>query len=352
MIFYLVRKGTPPMGRHGLHAAPRSGGKRRTAVRTGLLGVSVAVALGAAAVTTGFVPVGSSFPYVGVDSRDGSARTGAEAGSSPSSDGAPDRQGGLANLNGRTSAGTGTGASPSGTPSASPTPSDTPSPSASESATASAAPSAPSAPSAPAPAPSEPSGPPAAAPVPAPAPSGAAPSARVPEKTAAPAPAKPAPAKPTPAKPAPSEPAPPAPPKPKPEPSPSASAGGDRSAEEAAVVALVNQERAMAGCGPVRANPPLAALAGAFSKDMAVRGFFDHTDPDGKTPWDRAAQAGIAGLGGENIARGQGDAASVMNAWMNSPGHKANILNCEFRTLGVGVHFAAGGPWWTQDFGF
>ncbi|MFD6981032.1 CAP domain-containing protein, partial [Streptomyces sp. NPDC059956] len=107
-----------------------------------------------------------------------------------------------------------------------------------------------------------------------------------------------------------------------------------------------------AGCGPVRANPPLAALAGAFSKDMAVRGFFDHTDPDGNTPWDRATKAGVSGMGGENIARGQGDAAAVMKAWMNSPGHKANILNCEFRTLGVGVYNAAGGPWWTQDFGF
>ncbi|WP_308363060.1 CAP domain-containing protein [Streptomyces sp. ISL-86] len=118
------------------------------------------------------------------------------------------------------------------------------------------------------------------------------------------------------------------------------------------MVTLVNQARAQAGCGPVRANPPLAALAGAFSKDMAVRGFFDHTDPDGNTPWARAEKAGISGLGGENIARGQGDAEAVMKAWMNSPGHKANILNCEFRTLGVGAYFAAGGPWWTQDFGF
>lgn len=85
---------------------------------------------------------------------------------------------------------------------------------------------------------------------------------------------------------------------------------------------------------------------------MAARGFFDHTDPDGATPWDRAAKAGIAGLGGENIARGQADAAAVMEAWMNSPGHRANILNCDFKTLGVGVHLGSGGPWWTQDFGY
>ena len=85
---------------------------------------------------------------------------------------------------------------------------------------------------------------------------------------------------------------------------------------------------------------------------MAARGFFDHTDPDGDTPWDRAAAAGISDLGGENIARGQADAQAVMEAWMNSPGHRANILNCDYRTLGVGVHVGAGGPWWTQDFGF
>ncbi|KOU20890.1 SCP-like extracellular, partial [Streptomyces sp. WM6372] len=133
---------------------------------------------------------------------------------------------------------------------------------------------------------------------------------------------------------------------------PAPTPGEGHSADEAAVLTLVNQERAQAGCGPVRANPPLATLAAAFSKDMATRGFFDHTDPDGNTPWDRATKAGLAGLGGENIARGQGDAQAVMNAWMNSPGHKANILNCEFRTLGVGVYVAAGGPWWTQDFGF
>ncbi|MFB7913129.1 CAP domain-containing protein [Streptomyces sp. NPDC056061] len=118
-----------------------------------------------------------------------------------------------------------------------------------------------------------------------------------------------------------------------------------------AVLALVNRERAKAGCSPVRADSPLASLAQDFSADMAARGFFDHTDPDGRTPWDRASKAGVRGLGGENIARGQADAAAVMDAWMHSDGHRANILNCDFRTLGVGVHFGPGGPWWTQDFG-
>ncbi|MFF4835711.1 CAP domain-containing protein [Streptomyces sp. NPDC001315] len=121
---------------------------------------------------------------------------------------------------------------------------------------------------------------------------------------------------------------------------------------EAEVLQLVNEERAKVGCSAVSANSSLTQLAEAFSEDMAQRNFFDHTDPDGATPWDRASKADITNLGGENIARGQADAAAVMDAWMNSPGHRANILNCDFTTLGVGVHFGEGGPWWTQDFGY
>lgn len=125
-----------------------------------------------------------------------------------------------------------------------------------------------------------------------------------------------------------------------------------QAAAAAEVLKLVNEERAQVGCSAVAANSSLAELAQDFSADMAGRGFFDHTDPDGASPWDRAAKAGITDLGGENIARGQSDAAAVMDAWMNSPGHKANILNCDFKTLGVGVQLGAGGPWWTQDFGY
>ncbi|MFH8992425.1 CAP domain-containing protein [Streptomyces sp. NPDC017940] len=140
-------------------------------------------------------------------------------------------------------------------------------------------------------------------------------------------------------------------PKPKPPPVTRPPVSGETAAE-AEVLTLVNEERAEAGCRPVRADTALADLAGAFSADMATRDFFAHTDPDGATPWDRAEKAGIAGLGGENIARGQVDARSVMAAWMDSPGHRANILNCDYTTMGVGAHFAPGGPWWTQDFGF
>ncbi|MFJ4566348.1 CAP domain-containing protein [Streptomyces caelestis] len=126
----------------------------------------------------------------------------------------------------------------------------------------------------------------------------------------------------------------------------------EESAAAAQVLALVNEERAKVGCSAVAANSALTELAQNYSEDMAARGFFDHTDPDGRTPWDRAERAGISNLGGENIARGQADAAAVMDAWMNSPGHRANILNCDFKTLGVGVEFGSGGPWWTQNFGY
>ncbi|MFF5448396.1 CAP domain-containing protein [Streptomyces sp. NPDC012888] len=312
------------MGRHRLPATRRTrrGG---TAVRNGLLGAGAAVVLGTAAVTTGVVPVGSAFPYVGTGSAD--EERPAEAGPKPSpGGGALTPQGGLANLSGRSPS----PESASGTrAAASPKPSAPASPSASAPSPAPASPT----PSAPSPSPSAPAS--ASAPAkPAPAPS-----TKAPEKPKA----KPTPPVAPPVAPsvAPSKPVVAAPPVPT-----------GHSAEEAAVLALVNQERAAAGCPAVRANPPLAALAGAFSKDMAQRSFFDHTDPDGDTPWARAAQAGISGLGGENIARGQGDAASVMKSWMNSPGHRANILNCEFRTLGVGMYDAQGGPWWTQNFGF
>jgi uncharacterized protein YkwD len=149
-------------------------------------------------------------------------------------------------------------------------------------------------------------------------------------------------------------------PEPEPEPEPSSppdseepDPGADPETVAAGeVVALVNAERAQAGCQPLVIDAALSRLAADHSQDMAERGYFDHTDPDGRDPWDRAAAAGVDNLGGENIAQGQPDAQAVMDAWMNSEGHRANILNCDFTTIGVGVHIAGGGPWWTQDFGF
>lgn len=118
------------------------------------------------------------------------------------------------------------------------------------------------------------------------------------------------------------------------------------------VIALVNTERAKNGCGPVSDNSRLATAAQRHSDNMAAQGFFDHTDPSGAGPGERIHAAGYQwSTYGENIARGQRTPADVMNSWMNSPGHRANILNCAFKELGVGIHNGAGGPWWTQDFG-
>ncbi|MBI0296829.1 CAP domain-containing protein, partial [Streptomyces sp. PRKS01-29] len=135
-------------------------------------------------------------------------------------------------------------------------------------------------------------------------------------------------------------------------PAPPAESAGPETASEAEVLALVNKERKKVGCAPVTADPKLAQLAEDFSEDMSLRQFFDHINPDGDSPWERAEGAGILDLGGENIARGQSDAQAVMDSWMNSSGHRANILNCSFKRLGVGAHFGDGGPWWTQDFGY
>ncbi len=120
---------------------------------------------------------------------------------------------------------------------------------------------------------------------------------------------------------------------------------------EAAVLALVNQARAGAGCGALTADPALAAVARAHSADMRDRGYFSHTTPEGLSPFDRARAAGIGYARAENIASGQPDAAAVMEAWLNSAGHRANILDCSLTKLGVGVAEGPGGPWWTQLFG-
>ncbi|MFF2751997.1 CAP domain-containing protein [Kitasatospora sp. NPDC058048] len=117
------------------------------------------------------------------------------------------------------------------------------------------------------------------------------------------------------------------------------------------VVDLVNVERGKAGCGPVSAEPRLASAAQAHSDDMANRNYFDHASPEGYHADHRIEAAGYSwSTWGENIARGQKDPADVMKSWMNSPGHRANILNCSFKQLGVGVRTGANGPWWTQVF--
>lgn len=128
--------------------------------------------------------------------------------------------------------------------------------------------------------------------------------------------------------------------------------GGASDSETAEVITLVNKERAAAGCSPLTANARLTRAAEDYSDVMARSGVMSHTGPDGSTMTTRVEAAGYAwSTLGENIARGQSDAAAVMDAWMNSPGHRANILNCSFKEIGVGLHSGDGGPWWTQNFG-
>ncbi|QKW10060.1 sigma-70 family RNA polymerase sigma factor [Streptomyces sp. NA04227] len=149
-------------------------------------------------------------------------------------------------------------------------------------------------------------------------------------------------------------------PKPKPTPSrttatpqkatPKADTGGGSAIAQ--VTQLVNNERAKNGCGPVTANPKLQSAAQGHSDDMADRDFFSHTDPDGGDPGDRITAAGYRwSTYGENIAAGQQTPAQVMEGWMNSSGHRANILNCDFKEIGVGLRQAPSGPLWTQNFG-
>jgi uncharacterized protein YkwD len=131
----------------------------------------------------------------------------------------------------------------------------------------------------------------------------------------------------------------------------SASAPSPGTNVEDEVLALVNAARADAGCAPLIVDPGLAAVAQAHSADMRDRNFFDHVNPDGLDPFERVKQAGETDSRAENIAHGQPTPAAVTAAWMDSSGHRANILDCELRTVGVGVAEGPGGPWWTQLFG-
>ena len=118
----------------------------------------------------------------------------------------------------------------------------------------------------------------------------------------------------------------------------------------AQVLALVNHERAAAGCPALATDSRLTTAAQKHSDDMSTRGYFSHTTPDGVTFATRITAAGYPRPAAENIAQGSTTAAQTMRMWMNSPGHRRNILNCSYTKLGVGV--ATQGWYWTQDFGF
>ena len=119
-------------------------------------------------------------------------------------------------------------------------------------------------------------------------------------------------------------------------------------AETEAVVAQVNEERESAGCSSVTVDGRLTTAAQRHSQDQADRGVMTHTGADGSTTGERATRAGYRWSRiGENVASGTTSAERVMTMWMNSSGHRANIVNCEYRHIGV----ARVGGYWTQVFG-
>lgn len=123
------------------------------------------------------------------------------------------------------------------------------------------------------------------------------------------------------------------------------------SAELREVVNLVNQERAKAGCKALTVDDKLVLAAQRHSQDQADHKTMSHDGSDGSDVGDRLDRVGYAWRSyGENVAWNQQSPAAVMDAWMNSPGHRANILNCSFTEIGVGVA-RSNGPYWTQDFG-
>lgn len=121
---------------------------------------------------------------------------------------------------------------------------------------------------------------------------------------------------------------------------------------EAQVAALVNQQRAKVGLKPLKLNWQLSRIARIKSTDMMNNNYFSHQSPTYGSPFDMIKKFGLTyHYAGENIAAGQKDAQAVMQAWMNSSGHRANILNANFTEIGVGVSYGGKmGVYWTQQF--
>ena len=127
--------------------------------------------------------------------------------------------------------------------------------------------------------------------------------------------------------------------------------GGDEGVKsvEAEVVRLVNAERAKEGLAPLTLDWELSRVARYKSQDMHDRGYFSHQSPTYGSPFEMMRAFGLRyRTAGENIARGYASAAQVVNAWMNSSGHRANILNAGFTKIGVG--YVADGNYFTQMF--
>ena len=127
-------------------------------------------------------------------------------------------------------------------------------------------------------------------------------------------------------------------------------------AAETTVLHLINVERHKIGLRAIRDDTRLRAVAEARSQDMVARGYFDHQDPDGKWPWDHLNDAHIGWyVAGEIIAWNMSSpvsasAETVIGQWMNSAGHKAQILSTQHNYAGVGVAVDGGRTYWTVDF--
>ncbi|GEN55231.1 hypothetical protein HFA01_34930 [Halobacillus faecis] len=121
---------------------------------------------------------------------------------------------------------------------------------------------------------------------------------------------------------------------------------------ESQVIDLTNQERAKNGLPALKANWQLSRVARYKSRDMANKNYFSHTSPTYGSPFDMMRDFNISyNRAAENIAAGQRTPQEVVNGWMNSPGHRKNILDPNLRQIGVG--YAEGGSYghyWTQMF--
>ena len=121
------------------------------------------------------------------------------------------------------------------------------------------------------------------------------------------------------------------------------------SSYELEVIRLVNEIRQQNGLRPLAANWELSRVARYKSQDMRDNGYFSHNSPTYGTPFQMLSAFGLSyRTAGENIAKGYASPQAVVNGWMNSSGHRANILNASYTQIGVG--YVSGGNYWTQLF--
>lgn len=121
------------------------------------------------------------------------------------------------------------------------------------------------------------------------------------------------------------------------------------SSYESEVIRLVNEIRQQNGLRPLAANRELSRVARYKSQDMRDNGYFSHNSPTYGTPFQMLSAFGLSyRTAGENIAKGYASPQAVVNGWMNSSGHRANILNASYTQIGVG--YVSGGNYWTQLF--